>query len=113
MGQAGRYLRKTDGGYGHFCPACREMHVFSTDKPNTKGAQWTFCGTIESPAFTPSMNIRWGTYADPSFVEEEPGDSGVCHYTISSGKINFHGDCTHAMKGTVVPLPELPDAFRD
>ena len=58
------------------------------------------------------MNIRWGTYADPNYKDED-NLSGVCHYFVTNGQIIFCGDCTHAMKGQTAPLPELPPGFRD
>lgn len=44
----------------------------------------------------------------------EPGDDPaqwrdeVCHSFVRAGKIEFLGDCTHALKGQTVPLPDWP-----
>lgn len=87
------------------------MHVFSLDGPNHCGARWVWNGNVEYPTFTPSMNIRTNPPDHPHY---QPGaGSSVCHYILTSGVINFCGDCTHAMKGQSVPLPELPERLRD
>ena len=36
-----------------------------------------------------------------------------CHYILTDGVLNFCGDCTHALRGQSVPLPELPEWMRD
>ncbi len=96
MGQLGRYLRRMPNGYAHWCPGCQELHAFAVDQPLSNGARWSFNGDIEKPTFSPSMNYV-----------------GHCHYTITAGMIQFHGDSVHALKGQTVPLPELPAHSRD
>ena len=108
----GRYLRRVDGGFAHYCPACQAMHVYFVDKPSHSGARWKFNENPDLPTFTPSMNIRWGTYADPTYVDEGR-ESGICHYFVMNGQIMYCGDCTHDMKGKTVPLPELPSPILD
>lgn len=103
MGQAGKYLRRYTGGYSHWCPACEEIHVI--------GDSWGFNGDLDCPTFTPSVKVtgietikengRWN------------GEWVVCHYFLTGGKIHFQGDCTHAMRGQTVPLPELPSFLTD
>ena len=34
--------------------------------------------------------------------------STVCHHFIRDGKIQFLGDCTHALRGQTVDLPDIP-----
>lgn len=113
MGMAGRFLRRIQNGYAHWCPGCEEMHTIAVDAPNSNGARWRFDGNLEAPSFSPSVNIAWGRLVDPSFVDEEPGDTGRCHYFIRNGQIKFCGDTTHALRGKIVALPELPDGYRD
>lgn len=112
MGQVGKFLRSVDGGYAHWCPGCEEMHRFAVDKPQSNGARWTFDGSIEAPSFSPSMNIRTGKFADPSWQDPDGDSSSVCHYFLRAGQIEFLADCTHALKGRTVPLPELPLRYR-
>lgn len=127
MGKPNNYLRRAfnyDGvgllGYSHWCPACKETHPFAVDVPLRNGARWSFNGNFETPSFHPSMNISVGPFPD--------GRIERCHYFLKAGAelngvmpevdasrsyIQFLGDCTHELKGQVVPLPELPEHLRD
>mgnify|MGYP001581069974 CR=1 FL=1 len=108
------YLRKTDCGYTHWCPACLEMHPL----PDT----WIFNGNVNRPTFTPSFKH--------SGIETEKDSNGVwtgewkrdtvgnpipfiCHYILTDGILNFCGDCTHLMAGKAIPIPELPKYYQD
>jgi hypothetical protein len=85
----------------HWCPACDEAHVFHITTPNSNGARWAWDGNVEAPTFTPSMNIR---------VNFAPEDGGpiVCHYFLRAGRIEFLGDCSHALANQTVALPDWP-----
>lgn len=118
MGQLGTKMRwlgtgdgYTVGGLAHWCPACQEMHHFAIEGYNSSGAKWTWDGNVESPSFTPSMNIRTNPPSDPHYQPDV--SSSVCHYFLRSGRIMYLGDCTHSMKDQTVPLPELPEHMRD
>ena len=95
------------GGFGHWCPGCGYGHEIDTEQPNSQGAKWKFDGDMQNPTFAPSVNIRWGRYADPN--HDDGGHGGICHYIITKGKIQFCSDCTHALRGQTVDLPEIPD----
>ncbi len=117
MAQAGKYLRRLTaadgyfaGGYAHYCPACEEMHAFAVDTPFRNGAQWSFDGNLDAPTFSPSVNITTGPYPSD---DEKAGRTDVCHYFLKAGQLQFLGDCTHALRGQTVPLPELPQGLRD
>lgn len=120
MSQQGRFLRRTGaaqgctaGGYSHWCPACESMHHFATDGQQRNGARWSFDGNLEAPSFSPSMHIRTGRFADPSWKDLDGQDlSSICHYFLRAGQIEYLGDCTHALKGQTVDLPELPLRYR-
>lgn len=84
----------------HWCAACNTDHDFYVEAPTSKGARWTFDGNADSPTFTPSMNIRIGPMRD--------GSIKVCHYIVTAGQVQFCGDCTHALVGQTVPLPDFP-----
>lgn len=105
MGRVSAFLRNIDGGFGHWCPGCGEMHVIHVDRPNSSGARWTFDGNVTAPTFAPSINI---SAHDP---EGEIPDER-CHYFLRAGQLVFLGDCTHALAGQTVPLPELPDHLK-
>ena len=89
---------QSSGGYAHWCPACKNMHVFRT-RSEGENAVWKFDGNLDSPTFSPSMRIRW----------KENEVEKICHYFLTAGKISFCGDSTHEMAGQVVDLPDLPD----
>lgn len=99
------------GGLGHWCPGCGNGHTVDTEQPNSLGAKWAFNCSAEHPTLTPSVNIRWGRFADPTWTPPEGEDdfSGVCHYFMTNGKLIFLGDCTHALAGQTVDLPDVPD----
>lgn len=96
MGQVGKFLRSTEEGYAHYCPGCDQMHGIPTKKPKPK-ATWTFDGNFEKPTFNPSMNIG----------------PGFCHYILAAGILKYQPDCHHSLKSKDVPLPELPEEYRD
>ena len=83
---------------------------------------WTFDGNLESPTFSPSVKIT-GKHAvvdergewTGEWVRDASGNAVdyCCHYVLTAGVIQFCGDCTHAMVGQAVPLPELPPHLRD
>lgn len=113
MGQVSAKLRRLQGGYGHWCPGCGEMHHI----PDA----WTFNGNVDIPTFAPSVkhtckqkviiNGRWvgGWVCGP---DGRPLDM-CCHYFIRKGRIEYCGDCTHALSGQTIPLPDLPDFMTD
>jgi hypothetical protein len=95
------------------CPGCGEHHA-------PIEGQWGFNGDMERPTFTPSILVRSGHYAKNdggecwcTFKERfgrEPGfKCKVCHSFVTDGKIQFLNDCTHALAGQMVDLPDLED----
>lgn len=109
----------TDPHYAWFhCPGCDEKHAVSTG-PN----RWVWNGDAEKPSLTPSVLVRSGHHMD----SHKPGDScwctynakhpdrpshsqcAVCHSFVTDGRIQFLGDCTHALAGQTVDLPELEE----
>ena len=95
MNQVSSKLRRVQGGYNHYCPACKEMHIL----PDS----WQFDGNLSCPTFRPSFKHEGWV----------GGGIGVCHYNLVAGKLQFCDDCSHLMKGQVVDLPDLPEEFRD
>lgn len=116
MGQLSRILRNVaGGGLGFFCPGCREMHVVWTgDGPRPR---WGWNGSVERPTFTPSVLVRSmqcelderGEWTG-EWVRDAAGNAlpSVCHSFVTDGRIQFLGDCTHALSGQTVDLPDLP-----
>jgi hypothetical protein len=70
--------------------------------------RWGFNGDFEKPTFTPSLNTWWGGFRS--------GDHDVplhrCHPVLREGRIQFLGDCTHALKEQTVDLPEIAEWSR-
>lgn len=105
MSQVSGVLRKTEAGYSHWCPACKEMHAIAVEKPLANGAQWSFDGYVEMPSFRPSINIH---------IPADDGDPEYrCHYFLTAGKIIYCSDCTHDFANQSVTLPALPAHLRD
>lgn len=110
MGQVSPFLRNSRTGFAHWCPGCEEMHHIAVTEPNHCGARWSFDGNVNAPTFSPSINISSPehTFADGVKIPAER-----CHYFLKAGQLQFLGDCTHALAGKTVPLPELPPHTRD
>lgn len=90
----------------HWCEGCQSLHDFPCDVPFPNGHRWTWNNVVAAPTFVPSMNLSWGHQADPKCTA--PG--GRCHYNITKGEVQFHNDCTHALKGQKRPLLDVPDS---
>ena len=104
-------------GWMIFCPACNRGHLFNTTPG--KGPVWTFVNNdVEKPTFVASMLVKSGHYASAHKPDDEcwctfknrygtcEFTCSVCHSHVRDGKIQFLGDCTHALKGTTVELPD-------
>lgn len=90
------------------CPGCGCQHELYTKMPLSNGAKWSFNGDFDKPTFSPSLLIRTGKYVNPDFDDEGiPGLSVRCHSFIRDGRIQFLSDCTHALAGKTVELPEI------
>lgn len=70
-----------------YCPGCSERHQIVV-------GVWGFNDDLERPTFTPSVLVQGGP------------DNAVCHSFVTDGRIQFLGDCTHALAGQTVELPE-------
>lgn len=112
-------LRAAEGGrVGFWCPGCDEMHYIPVASQHNPGVNWGYNGDPEKPTFTPSILVRHGHYI-PSWKgpncycnsKDPDGEDwgfscGVCHSFVTDGQIRFLEDCTHALAGQTVPLPE-------
>lgn len=112
MSQVSPILRRAEGHYFHWCPACEEMHPL----PDS----WTFNGNVDKPTFTPSfkqmgkrtvnVNGRW----TGDWVRDANGNpvDGTCHYIITNGLIQFCSDSWHK-RSDIIAMPNIPDFLRD
>jgi hypothetical protein len=91
-------ISKTEFGFLFWCTACGNCHGVWIHKPNemTK-AQWTWNGSMDKPSFSPSFVIK----------EIRNNKPYVCHIVVKDGEIHYLDDCTHELKGKVVPLSEF------
>lgn len=119
MAAVGKYLRSLEGGLiSFFCPACKCGHPIRIGPGG-----WEFNGNEEKPTFKPSVSLKTGHYAshhtpgDPCWCTydaeaREKGEPvsgfacGICHSFVTDGRIEFLPDCTHALAGQTVDLPE-------
>ena len=109
MGQLSAKLRGAGDGYTlFFCPGCDTAHAIRVGVG--PGPRWGWNGNVDAPTFTPSILV---THTVPP--PREPGDppDQVCHSFITDGRIRFLGDCTHALAGQTVDLPDLPAYMQD
>lgn len=78
------------------CPGCGFDHqlIVAGDRA------WEWNGRLDLPTFSPSLfSNPPGEYHNPAVP--------ICHSHIRDGRIQFLGDCTHALAGQTVDLPEI------
>lgn len=96
-------------GYSHWCPGCRERHVFWLVQRGLK--RWSLDNLdFERPSFSPSMRVF-----DPEHERDgvKVPEKTLCHYLLKEGVLNFLPDSKHALAGTKVPLPPLSEEDAD
>lgn len=116
-------LRSAEGGRILFwCPGCDGAHQITVreDGANISPA-WGYNGNPEAPTFTPSVLIKSGHYCsgqerkdcwctyEARLGKPSPFKCTVCHSFVTDGRIQFLGDCTHAMAGQTVDLPDFDE----
>lgn len=105
MSRLSSVLRDATGNALMFwCPACDGAHAIQHGAGT--GPRWGWNGNAEKPTFTPSILVRFP--ANPNAGEEfkEWRTERVCHSFVTDGRIQFLGDCTHALAGQTVDLPD-------
>jgi hypothetical protein len=105
MAALSKKLRSLEGGRVMFwCPGCDGAHQVSVGEGS--GPRWRYNGNPEAPTFTPSINV---TYNGPDAgVDGAP--PAVCHSFVTDGRIQFLDDCTHALAGQTVEIPDFEKA---
>lgn len=112
MGAISSKLRDVQGGGLVFwCPGCDMAHqVYVGDGP---GPRWGWDGDVDRPTFTPSVRVQGvvpltdAEHAAYMRGEEIPEPRRMlCHSLITDGRIQFLHECTHALAGKTVPLPD-------
>lgn len=113
MARLSAKLRSVGGGYGYWCQGCDEMHVVTSG--------WAFDGNVDAPTFSPSVLVTsghflpgwrgpscWCTYNAAHPDKPAVFECSRCHTFINGGMVQFLDDCTHALVGQTLPLPDLP-----
>lgn len=111
MGALSRKLRSVDGGGIVFrCPGCSTAHVVWVGEG--PGPRWCYNCNPDAATFTPSILVR-GTVpiTDDEAARIMAGETIdpvplVCHSFVTDGRIQFLVDCTHALAGQTVDLPD-------
>lgn len=110
-----------DGRLSFFCPGCKDSHTIRVGAPERPN--WSWNGNAEAPTFSPSILVTsghfvrghegdcWCTYNRDHPEEPSRFSCGICHSFVTDGKIQFLGDCTHALAGQTVPLPAWPENY--
>lgn len=118
MSALGRKLRRIKGGRVAFwCPGCDGFHQVGVKSPAT--VIWGFNGNGDAPTFTPSVLVQGSAkltadeYQRVLAGESVQTAKTVCHSFVTDGRIQFLGDCTHALAGQTVDLPDWPAASGD
>jgi len=88
-----RRARNGNDAYRVFrCPGCDDIHMV---KVNGEGS-WSWNGDEEKPTIKPSI------------LATRPGlPEYRCHSFVTDGKIQFLNDCSHALAGQTVDIPDL------
>lgn len=99
------------------CPGCGRHHTLPFGAGT--GPHWGFNGSLDKPTLTPSILATNGHFVSGydgrgcycDYNREHPDDvdyvCGICHSFVTDGMIQFLSDCTHALAGHTVPLPEI------
>ena len=76
-------------GYVFWCPGCDSAHQIDF--------RWIFNNDVDCPTFTPSYKATRGLKERTQLI---------CHLYVKLGKIEFLKDCTHALAGQTVDMPD-------
>lgn len=87
--------------YWFYCPGCEAAMCYYVGC-GIQGSNWSFDPVLMS--FTPSLREF---YTHP----ETKVEVTTCHLFIKNGKIEFCGDCPHALNGQTVDLPDFPEGY--
>lgn len=126
MGQVSPKFRRWEhegrAGLHYWCQGCEEIHGVVIEGPGS----WGFNGDLAAPTFTPSVLVRSGHYSPGQegkpcwcdYKKAHPDETDVfnctsCHTFITGGMVQFLSDCSHALAGQTLPLPDLPADHQD
>jgi Family of unknown function (DUF6527) len=93
-------------GISFWCPGCDGPHAVNVEGVDA----WTWNGDVEKPTLNPSI-LCWTNHKDGVRLPEGQRVT-LCHSFVRDGRIQFLGDCPHALKNQTVDLPDWPDVER-
>ncbi|AIF51990.1 DUF6527 family protein [Pelosinus sp. UFO1] len=79
------------------CPGCKYPHKVNVEAFEDQPV-WQYNGNADSPTISPSIRVKWD--------EGDDHRQCCCHSFVTDGKIQFLNDCTHALAGQTVELPD-------
>lgn len=103
MNQVNAILRRGEGRYFHWCPACEDMHPLPDNG-------WIHNGSLDRPTFVPSFKttfVRWTGGVDAKGLGQGERQERVCHYIITDGNLQFCPDSWHK-RSDIVAMPPIP-----
>lgn len=76
----------------YYCPGCKHNHGVPSER-------WSWNQSVELPTLSPSVR---------HFIPADEGrpEKTTCHYFVRDGRIEFCGDCDHALSGKTVEMDE-------
>lgn len=108
-----------------YCPGCECDHSIPVEE-GTNAKPWGYNGNVDAPTFTPSL-LRKSTKLtelgerqyDSYLIDNKMPESGeldnvpvVCHTFVTDGKIQYLGDCTHALANQTIDLPDYNEELQ-
>ena len=98
-----------------WCPGCEQIHGPVVARPDPRRPFWEWDGSRDRPTLSPSILVRSSKPLTDEEVQRVLGGEHiepvptVCHSFLRQGRLEFLGDCTHALAGQTVDLPEIPE----
>lgn len=102
-GERAVLMKSTHDRLAFHCPGCDSQHVCSVTGPSP----WQWNGSLDRPTLSPSVLITYnGADAGRDRGDGRLAPPAVCHSFVADGRIQFLGDCTHALAGQTVDIPD-------
>lgn len=111
-------VQRRDTLLGFRCPGCASTHYIQHGAED--GPNWSWNGSLEKPTFMPSVLVSGTNFTEKGQADFDawhadgcPPRGGakfesapfVCHSFVTDGRIQYLGDCTHALAGQTVDMP--------